>query len=147
MSSTTDQAVSSSSASFVSPSTSYRLDRVNVSKRWSDCVIHSGATVYCCEVANNVPATIEDQTKQVLSQLEAVLTKVGSSKEHLLTVTIYLTDIQSDKAAFDAIWDEWLVAGTAPVRACVQAQLATKEYKVEIQATAALKPEKQIISK
>ncbi|MNI96160.1 Endoribonuclease L-PSP [compost metagenome] len=50
---------------------------------------------------------------------------------------IYLKDI-GDIAAFNAQWDAWIPAGTAPVRACVQACLAHEGYKVEVQLTAAV---------
>jgi enamine deaminase RidA (YjgF/YER057c/UK114 family) len=34
-------------------------------------------------------------------------------------------------------WDAWVVAGSTPARATVQAQLAAPEYKVEIAIIAA----------
>jgi enamine deaminase RidA (YjgF/YER057c/UK114 family) len=104
--------------------------------RWSDFVIHNG-TVYVVEVPATVEADIAAQTREVLASLEESLREAGSSKAHLLMVTIFLDDIR-DLDAFNAVWDAWVPAGTAPVRACVQARLGKVGYKVELQVTAAI---------
>jgi len=70
---------------------------------------------------------------QILSQMERSLSLVGSSKRHMLMATIYIPDIAAHKPAFDAQWDAWVPAGTAPVRACVQAHLASPALLVELQ--------------
>jgi enamine deaminase RidA (YjgF/YER057c/UK114 family) len=41
-------------------------------------------------------------------------------------------------ADMNAIWDMWVAKGNPPVRACVEAKLATPQYKVEIQVTAVI---------
>jgi enamine deaminase RidA (YjgF/YER057c/UK114 family) len=48
-----------------------------------------------------------------------------------------LADIQ-DIAAMNGVWDAWVVPGTAPPRATVQAALARPEWKIEIVVTAAV---------
>ncbi|MFB0936922.1 MAG: Rid family hydrolase, partial [Propionivibrio sp.] len=50
--------------------------------------------------------------------------------------TIYLRDM-ADYAAMNAVWDEWVPEGTAPVRACVEARLANPDMRVEIVIVAA----------
>ncbi len=112
------------------------IKRMGTTRRWSDHVIHNGV-VYTVEVAASVDADVETQTREVLEQLEAGLARAGSDKSRLLSVTIWLKDI-GDLPQFNAIWDDWVPAGCAPSRACVQAQMANPGYKVEIQATAAV---------
>ena len=113
-----------------------KLERIGVSTRWSDMVIHNG-TVYVVEVPASVDADVTTQTREVLASLEDSLRQTGSSKAHLLMVTIFLADI-ADLDAFNAVWDAWVPPGAAPVRACVQARLGKAGYKVELQVTAAV---------
>ena len=112
------------------------IQRIGVQTRWSDLVIHAG-TLYVVEVPATTAADVTTQTREVLASLEESLAQAGSSKAHLLMVTIFLDDIR-DLDAFNAIWDDWLPPGAAPVRACVQARLGKPGYKVELQVTAAV---------
>jgi enamine deaminase RidA (YjgF/YER057c/UK114 family) len=111
------------------------ITRLGTTKRWSDAVSYHG-TVHVVEVPTTLPASAADQAREVLAQLEATLLKAGSTKERLLMCTIYLADM-TDRSAFNEVWDDWLVPGTAPVRACVQVGLAEPDYRVEIHAVAA----------
>ena len=97
-----------------------KIERIGVQARWSDIVIHGG-TVYVVEVPATVEADVTTQTREVLASLEDSLRQAGSSKGHLLMVTIFLEDIR-ELDAFNAVWDAWVPPGTAPVRACVQAR-------------------------
>ena len=89
------------------------------------------------EVPASAGADSATQTREVLASLEDSLRQTGSSKAHLLMVTIFLDDIR-DLDDFNAIWDAWVPAGAAPVRACVEARLGKRGYKVELQVTAAV---------
>ncbi len=113
-----------------------KIERRGTQTRWSDLVIHNG-TVYVVEVPASVEADVTVQTREVLASLEDSLAGAGSTKGHLLMVTIFLDDIR-DLDAFNAVWDAWVPPGTAPVRACVQARLGKVGYKVELQVTAAV---------
>lgn len=112
------------------------IQRIGVQTRWSDIVVHNGV-LYVVEVPATVEAEVTVQTREVLASLEDSLRQAGSSKAHLLMVTIFLDDIR-DLDAFNAVWDAWVPTGTAPVRACVQARLGKLGYKVELQVTAAV---------
>jgi enamine deaminase RidA (YjgF/YER057c/UK114 family) len=112
------------------------ITRFGTTARWSDATVHRGVA-YVVEVPQTLPADARSQALEVLSQLEATLLKVGSAKDQLLMCTIYLADM-ADREVFNEVWDAWLVRGTAPVRACVQAGLTDPGYKLEIQAVAAV---------
>lgn len=114
------------------------VKRIGTTTRWSDAVIHNN-TVYLVEVPSNLDGNISEQAKNLLSSVESRLLEVGSNKSNILMVTIYLSSI-NHIGAFNEIWDTWLPASTAPVRACVEARLANPAYLVEIQLTAALEP-------
>ena len=112
------------------------ITRIGTTQRWSDVVIHNG-TLYVVEVPASEEADIHQQTREVLTGLQRLLEANGSGVDKILMANIYLKDIQ-DIAAFNEQWDAWIPAGTAPVRACVQARLAHEGYKVEVQLTAAV---------
>ena len=73
----------------------------------------------------------------MLESVEKLLIQAGSDKTRILMATIYLADMK-DYDAMNSVWDEWLVSGTAPTRACVNAILAKPTLKVEIALTAAV---------
>ncbi len=59
------------------------------------------------------------QVQQVLSNLDDCLNTVGSSRQQLLSVTVYVTDI-AQWPAFDAAYAQWLGAPTGPPRCCLR---------------------------
>lgn len=111
------------------------IERHGTTQRFSDVVAH-GNTVYLVEVPGNLDADITAQTENLLASVERLLAQAGSDKSRLLQATLYLQDM-TDYAAMNAVWDAWVPAGTAPVRACIEARLADPRYKVEIVLTAA----------
>lgn len=111
------------------------IERFGTTQRWSNAVAHHN-TVYVVEVGSTLDADVIVQAQEMLASLEQQLQQAGSDKTRLLMATIYLSDIRTIDA-FNAVWDNWVPAGTAPVRACVEAKLAKPGYKVEIQVIAA----------
>jgi len=111
------------------------IERHGTTRRYSD-VVAFGATVHLVEVAQSLDADITTQTQEVLASVERLLIKAGSDKSRLLQVTLYLADI-ADIGAMNAVWDDWVPAGTAPARACVEAKLANPGYRIEAVVLAA----------
>lgn len=109
--------------------------RLGDSRRWSDVVIHQGVA-HWVEVAADLQLDSAGQIAQVLSQIDATLTQVGSSRECLLQILIYLADLD-DFPTLNTHWDAWVPAGHAPVRACVGAALGAN-CRVEMVITAAV---------
>lgn len=89
----------------------------------SDTVIYNGIAYLSGVVPLDTSADIQAQTQQVVSQLDERLARAGSSKDRILTATIWLEDVNRDIAAFNAVWNEWVVPGSLPSRSCVQATL------------------------
>ena len=71
----------------------------------------------------------------MLAQIDQRLAEAGSSKAHLLRLQIFLTDIK-DIGAMNEVWDAWVLPGSAPPRATVQAALSGPNCRIEIVATA-----------
>lgn len=110
------------------------IRRINPQTIWSDAVVH-GNTVYFVEVPE-AGTDLIDQTNALLAQAERTLALAGSSKSHVLMATIYLKHM-ADRAAFNAIWQEWLPEDCAPARVCVRAEMASPDYQLEIAFIAA----------
>jgi enamine deaminase RidA (YjgF/YER057c/UK114 family) len=89
------------------------------------------------QVAEDASLDITGQARQVLSRIDELLAKEGASREHIVSATIYLRTV-GDYAAMNAIWDEWVPEGHTPARATIGAKLIDSEYKIEIQAVAAI---------
>jgi enamine deaminase RidA (YjgF/YER057c/UK114 family) len=89
------------------------------------------------QVAENPSLDITGQMREILHQIDEMLTTQGASKKDLVSVTIYLRTV-GDYAAMNSVWDEWVPAGHTPARATVGAKLIDSEYRIEIQATAAI---------
>jgi enamine deaminase RidA (YjgF/YER057c/UK114 family) len=110
------------------------IRRLGEARRWADVVIH-GETAYWVEVAEVPSPDTRSQVAQVLAQIDTTLATLGSDRTRLLQVLIYLADL-ADAPSLNELWDRWVIAGHAPVRACVQAGLSPG-YKVEMVITAA----------
>lgn len=111
------------------------IERHGAGLRWSDIVVHNGVARWV-EVADDPTLDTAGQVAQVLAQIDATLQRIDSSREKVLEVLIFLQDL-SDAQALNALWDLWVVAGQAPIRACVGAALSGT-YRVEMIVTAAV---------
>jgi enamine deaminase RidA (YjgF/YER057c/UK114 family) len=81
---------------------------------------------------------IAEQTQTMLDKVDLLLDQAGSSREHMLSATIYIKDMK-DFAEMNAVWDAWVPEGHAPARACVEASMAREALLVEISVVAAEK--------
>jgi enamine deaminase RidA (YjgF/YER057c/UK114 family) len=106
------------------------ITRINQGPRMSEAVIH-GDTIYLAGQVGEEGRSVTEQTKTALAEIDALLAKTGSDKQHLLMATIWLADIV-DFAEMNAVWDAWIAGFPAPARATGEARLAAPGYKVEI---------------
>ena len=112
------------------------ITRIDTNARASKIVIHNDTVYLSGQVPEDSSADLTTQTQSTLSRIEALLIEAGSSKEKLLSATVYLRDIK-DFAAMNEVWNAWVPEGHAPARACVEARLARQELLVEICVIAA----------
>ncbi|GAB3092497.1 RidA family protein [Bordetella muralis] len=108
-------------------------------ERLSRIVIH-GDTVYVAGVTSNAAGGITEQTRDVLKKIDGYLAQAKSDKSRLLSVQIWLKDIERDFDGMNAAWAEWVPANAMPTRATCEAKLASPELLVEIIVTAAKRP-------
>lgn len=115
------------------------ITRHHPNHRMSQVVV-CGSTVYLAgQVAQQPDCDVADQTRQILSRIDALLALAGTDKSQLLRANIWLADI-GDFAAMNAVWDAWVDPANPPVRACVESRLARPALKVEIQVEAYTAP-------
>ncbi|XUO83034.1 RidA family protein [Halomonas sp. KM007] len=112
------------------------LQRHHTSPRMSQIVVH-GNTLYLAGQVGECGASVAEQTRQALAEVESLLNEAGSSPEHILQTIIWLADME-DFEAMNAVWDAWVPAGHAPARACGESRLADPGYLVEFTITAAI---------
>ena len=110
------------------------IERIETGTRMSKVVKHNGVAYLCGQVGEG--ATVAEQTRDCLAQVDALLVQAGSSREQMLQAIIWLADM-ADFAEMNGVWDAWVPAGHAPARACGEAKLAAPKYRVEIIVTAA----------
>ncbi len=84
-----------------------------------------------------VQGSIEDETRQVLENLTAVLEAAHSNLEEVVSVTVYVTDMH-DYARINAIYATFFPDETAPARALVEVRNLPRFVRVEISAIAVL---------
>ena len=113
------------------------ITRIGTGPRMSQAVVHGSMVYLAGQVANTAKGkSVGEQTKDILSQIDALLAQAGTDKTKLITTNIWLSDI-STFAEMNAAWDAWVAPGCPPARATVEAKLAAPEYTVEIMVTAA----------
>ena len=101
----------------------------------SKAVEYHGFVYLAGTTASDLSQDARGQTVDVLAQIDALLEKHGTDSTRLLQAQIWLKDIR-DRDAMNEVWKAWLPAGMAPVRACVQANMADPRHLVEIMVTA-----------
>lgn len=82
----------------------------------------------------SVPQTIEEQTRQSLKNIGAILEKAGAEYRNVVKTTVLLADI-ADFAAMNAVYSEFFTE-EKPARACYQVAALPLGVKVEIEAIA-----------
>ena len=85
--------------------------------------------------ARDTKQDIKGQTADVLAQIDAMLEHHGTDKTRLLQAR-HLGQAHQGPCADEEIWTPWLPPEGAPVRACVQAEMAAPDVLVEIMVTA-----------
>jgi 2-iminobutanoate/2-iminopropanoate deaminase len=110
---------------------------------YSQGIIVDGKLVYTAGQVAIDPATnqlvqgdIKVQTRQVLKNVEAVLTAAGTSMNSVVKTTVFLKDF-NDFGAMNEVYAEFF-SGSAPARSTVEVSRLPRDMKVEIEAVAVI---------
>lgn len=113
------------------------IEYVDQGASFSRAVKHNGVIYFCGHCDGKMHDTIAGQTEALCEAFERLLEENGSDKDHMLYVTIYLSDL-SLKPEMDKVWNAWLTPGHAPARVCVEAKIP-EGFFLEMSVIAALK--------
>ena len=103
--------------------------------RLGQLVFASGQIPLDPKTGQMVRAAIDDEARQVLSNLKAVLEAAGSDLARVVKTTVYLTDM-SQFPRVNAVYAEVFHSDPAPARATVEVSALPLGARVEIDAIA-----------
>ena len=115
------------------------IKRIKSGPRMSQAVVHGNVVYLAGQVcpADAGATTVAAQAKVILGQIDGLLHEAGTSKQNLLSATIWLKDISTFNE-MNEVWEKWVVQGSTPARATVEARLAAPQYLIEIAVIAAI---------
>ena len=88
-------------------------------------------------VTEQIPDGIEAQTRACIENVKAILEDAGSSLERVVDVTVFLTDIDRDFAAFNRVYAEYFEAlPSRPTRTTVGVIALPVPISVELKVIA-----------
>ncbi len=96
-----------------------------------DLLFVSGQIPFDQSTETLVTTGIEDETKQVMKNLEAILSEANMTFENVVKTTIFLTDM-NDFTTVNEIYGSYFNAETAPARECIQVVKLPRNVNVEI---------------
>jgi enamine deaminase RidA (YjgF/YER057c/UK114 family) len=111
------------------------IHRIESNPRLSRSVVHNGVAWLAGVVAADCS---QDIRGQVLQRIEELLTASGSDKTRLLSVQIWMKDMNADFAAMNETWSAWVDAAQTPARATCQVMFDDPQILLEIIVTAAV---------
>lgn len=80
---------------------------------------------------------IQAQTKQVMTNIEAILTAAGANWNSVVKTSVFLTDL-ANFSPMNQIYARYFAEDTAPARACVEVSRLPKDVLVEIECIAVI---------
>ena len=100
-----------------------------------DCgtfVVTSGQVPFDPATGEFVPGDITEQTRQVLTNIKAILTEAGLTMDNVVKTTVFLQNM-GDFAAMNAVYAEFFTEGQYPARSAVEVGALPKGALVEIE--------------
>lgn len=79
--------------------------------------------------------TIQEQAKQVMTNLQAVLEEAGSSLDRVVKTTCFLADL-NDFASFNEVYGSFFRGDAPPARSTVQVAKLPMGVRVEVECVA-----------
>jgi 2-iminobutanoate/2-iminopropanoate deaminase len=98
---------------------------------WDNLVFISGQGPLDPKTGKRVEGDITEQTRQVFSNLDALLMAAGSSRRNVLKVNVYLAKIEGF-GAMNEVYKEFFSGTTFPARTTIQAGALPGGIGVEI---------------
>lgn len=110
--------------------------------------VDTGNTIYisgCCpfsvEDGSVVGLTIEEQTKQAMDNLQAIVTAAGLTMSDIVKTTCFISDLENF-IAFNTLYASYFTDGKFPARSCVEVARLPKDVLIEVEAVVVRKDNK-----
>ncbi|WP_010631519.1 RidA family protein [Sporolactobacillus vineae] len=87
------------------------------------------------ETGTIVAGDVKTQAERIFKNIGAILNEAGLDFTHVVTATVFLTDI-SDFAAVNEVYAGYFKGGVLPARSAVQVGALPKQAKLEISCVA-----------
>lgn len=100
-------------------------------------LVYTSGQIPLTPEGNLVEGSIEEQTKQVFANLQAVLAEAGSSLQDVIKATVFIKDM-NEFAALNEVYAEHF-GSHKPARSTVEVARLPKDVKVEIEVIAVTK--------
>lgn len=113
------------------------IERSGESDLYSTSVVANGLVFLCGLTPLDRSGDVRRQTLDVLHQIDRHLAAAGTDKSRLLSVIVWLKDVETVDKMNEA-WREWADPAALPARATVQARMLREDTVIEIMAQAAL---------
>ncbi|MHD0317664.1 RidA family protein [uncultured Fusobacterium sp.] len=94
----------------------------------------SGQIPFVPETMSLISEDIQDQTKQSLENVKAILEAAGYTFKNVVKATVFIKNME-DFALMNEVYNEYL-GNIRPARACVEVAKLPKDVKVEIEVIA-----------
>lgn len=85
-------------------------------------------------LTGDMPASIEEQTKQSLENVKSILEASGLAMDNIIKTTVFLTDL-NDFVKMNEIYATYFT-GEKPARSAIEVSKLPKNAKIEIEAIA-----------
>lgn len=110
---------------------------------YNQAIVASGEMIF---VAGQIPLNpqtgeivggddIAKQTKQVMANIEAILTAAGVGWQNVVKTSVFLSDL-ANFVSMNQVYAQYFDEATAPARACVEVARLPKDVLVEIECIA-----------
>ena len=113
------------------------ITRKQINSRMSGIVEHNNTVYFAGIVADDLTLDMSGQASRALEIAEESFKEAGITKHDLLRAEIFVKDIYRDFVNFNLVWDACVSKENPPARACVEANMASDDFLVEIIFTAA----------
>lgn len=95
-------------------------------------LVTSGQVPFDPKTGEFVPGGIQEQTRQVLTNVKAILEAAGLTMDNVVKTTVFLQNM-SDFAAMNAVYAEFFTEGQYPARSAVEVGALPRGALVEIE--------------
>lgn len=82
--------------------------------------------------------SIEEQTRQAMSNLKAIVESAGTDMDSVIKTTCFISDLNNFQS-FNTVYSDFFSNGKFPARSCVEVARLPKDVLIEVEAIALAK--------